>query len=66
MRVFVVTWWNLNGNIETNEALGAFSNREKAQSYIDKISGHPANNEYNINSFVLDDPLGEGQNEQRK
>jgi len=59
MRVFAVTWWQLNGDIETNEVLGIFSDREKAQSYIDKVSGHPANNEYNINSFVLDEPIAE-------
>ena len=59
MKTYVVTWWNLCGDIETNEVLGVFSNREKAQSYIDKVSGYPANNGYNINSFVLDEPIAE-------
>ena len=54
MKVYVVTWWNLDGAEETTEIMAVFSKRKKAYEYVEKHKGHPANNEWTVEERELD------------
>lgn len=54
MMLYAVMHWGLDGDETETELVAIFSDRWKAEDLIDRKKGHPANNDWYIETLELD------------
>ena len=52
--LYAVMHWGLDGDETETELVAIFSDRWKAEDLIDRKKGHPANNDWYIETLELD------------